>query len=322
MQPNGFDVQDIIGESPEFQSVLRAARVVAVTDATALVLGETGTGKELLARLIHHESRRASGPWMAVNCAALPRDLVEAELFGYRRGAFTGAQTDRPGRIRQAQGGTLFLDEVAELPLSAQAKLLRFLEEGECQALGSDTPEPVDVRVLAATHRDLRHWVETGRFREDLYYRLHVIPLELPPLRERPGDIGVLLDALTEKLAVRHGVTPPRFSTQARRLLALHPWPGNVRELRNLCERCVVLYSGQTVDPEHLQLEVRSDALLGDLPDWQLPRDGVRLDRLEAGLIRQALGRTQGNRTRAARLLGLTRDTLLYRIKKYALEGE
>lgn len=321
MQPTDFDPQDMIGASPEFLSVLRAARVVAATDATALVLGETGTGKELLARLIHHESRRAHGSWVAVNCAALPQDLIEAELFGYRRGAFTGAVTDRPGYIRQAQGGTLFLDEVAELPLGAQAKLLRFLEHGECQALGSDRPEPVDVRVLAATHRDLRHWVDAGRFREDLYYRLHVIPLELPPLRERPGDIGVLLDALTERLAARHGVSPPRFSAQARRVLVRHRWPGNVRELRNLCERCVVLFSGQIIGPEHLQLEARADTA-ADLPDWQLPREGVQLDRLEAGLIRQALGRTRGNRTRAARLLGLTRDTLLYRIKKYALEGE
>jgi len=321
MQPTGLDPRDIIGESPELLSVLRAARVVAATDATALVLGETGTGKELLARLIHHESRRVHGPWVAVNCAALPQDLIEAELFGYRRGAFTGAVADRPGYIRQAQGGTLFLDEVAELSLGAQAKLLRFLEQGECQALGSDHPQAVDVRVLAATHRDLRHWVDAGRFREDLYYRLHVIPLELLPLRERTGDIGLLLDALTEHLAARHGVEPPRFSAQARRVLARHRWPGNVREMRNLCERCVVLFSGQSVGPEHLQLETRSGPA-ADLPDWQLPRDGVQLDRLEADLIRQALGRTQGNRTRAARLLGLTRDTLLYRIKKYALEGE
>lgn len=310
---------DIIGQSPELLSVLRAARVVAATHVTVLVLGETGTGKEMLARLIHRESQRGRGPWVAVNCAALPHDLIEAELFGYRRGAFTGALVDRLGYIRQAQGGTLLLDEVAELPLAAQAKLLRFLEHGECQPLGADRSEVVDVRVLAATHRDLRQCVAQGRFREDLYYRLHVIPLELPPLRKRPDDIGVLLDAFNEKLSAHHGVSPPVFSLQARRQLARYSWPGNVRQLRNLCERCVVLYSGQTVYPEHLNLE-GSDDSGPDALDWQLPHGGLQLDQLERGLIRQALGRTKGNRTHAARLLGLTRDTLLYRIKKYALE--
>ncbi|QJQ97538.1 sigma-54 dependent transcriptional regulator [Halomonas sp. PGE1] len=311
---------DLVGESPALQAVVRSARLVAATDATVLILGESGTGKELMARLVHRESRRAAGPWVTLNCAAIPVDLVESELFGHRRGAFTGAQADKRGRVQQAHGGTLFLDEVAELPLAAQGKLLRFLENGECQALGADRVERVDVRILAATHQDLRDRVEAGTFRADLFYRLHVIPLELPPLRERDGDVTLLVRRFCRELAARHGVEAPDFTPALMKRLAAYPWPGNVRELRNLVERCVVLLHGQTLTPESLP-----GGWLAPLPPptsgegWRLPSGGLSLEALEVELIRQALARSEGNRTRAARLLGLTRDTLLYRMKKHAI---
>ncbi len=310
----------MVGESPALQALLRSARLVAATDATTLILGESGTGKELLARLVHQESRRANGPFVAVNCAALPSDLVESELFGYRRGAFTGAHADKPGRVRQADGGTLFLDEVAELPMTAQGKLLRFLEDGECQALGSARASGVDVRVVAATNQDLRNRVEVGGFRADLYYRLHVIPLELPPLREREGDVPLLVQRFLAQLSARHGVSPPVLTRALQQRLSQHCWPGNVRELRNLVERCVVLFHGRTVGPD----DVPSDWLQpvsgeADTGGWCLPPEGVCLETMEAELIAQALDRTGGNRSRAARLLGLTRDTFLYRMKKHAI---
>ncbi|MFO8045548.1 MAG: sigma-54 dependent transcriptional regulator [Halomonas sp.] len=311
---------DLIGESPALQAVVRSARLVAATDATVLILGESGTGKELLARLVHHESRRHTGHWVTLNCAAIPVDLVESELFGHRRGAFTGAQADKRGRVQQAHGGTLFLDEVAELPLAAQGKLLRFMENGECQALGANHVERVDVRILAATHQDLRARVTAGTFRADLFYRLHVIPLELPPLREREGDVALLARRFCRELAARHRVDAPEFTPALLKCLAAYSWPGNVRELRNLVERCVVLLHGQRLAPDDLPegwLDPLSPPTTSD--GWRLPSCGLSLEALEVELIRQALVRSEGNRTRAARLLGLTRDTLLYRMKKHAI---
>ncbi|RLK50275.1 regulatory Fis family protein [Alkalispirillum mobile] len=310
----------MLGKSPELQSVLRAARLVASTDVTTLILGESGTGKELLARTLHDESPRAGSPFIAVNCAALPEGLAESELFGHRRGAFTGAVDAHDGRIAAADGGTLFLDEVGELPAAVQAKLLRFLESGECQPLGATRPQAVDTRVVAATHRDLHEDVAAGRFRADLYYRLQVIPLELPALRERPSDIPALLSHFLETLAGQHGLPGPRLSCAARQCLEAYAWPGNVRELRNTCERLVILHAGQTIEPDHLPAALRTTGGAGN--SFRLPAEGVRMDELEADLIRQALARTEGNRSRAARLLGLTRDTLLYRMKKYGLQEE
>ncbi len=311
---------ELVGESPALQAVVRSARLVAATDATVLILGESGTGKELLARLVHQSSRRAQGPWITLNCAALPEDLVESELFGYRRGAFTGAQADTPGRVQQAHGGTLFLDEVAELPPAAQAKLLRFLEYGECQALGAGQVERVDVRILAATHQDLRTKVAGGTFREDLFYRLHVVPLELPPLRERDGDLSLLAKRFCKELAGRHGVDPPSLSEDLLRRLATHDWPGNVRELRNLIERCVVLLHGHHIEAQDLPDDWLQAAVprQDDTP-WRLPEGGMNLETLEGQLIRQALDQAQGNRSLAARLLGLSRDTFLYRMKKHTI---
>ncbi len=309
----------LIGEAPALQALLRAARLVAATDVSVLILGESGTGKELLARYLHEHSPRRDRPLISINCAALPENLAESELFGHRKGAFTGAHSDQPGRIRAAEGGTLFLDEIGELPLGVQAKLLRFLEEGEIQTLGEPRPRKVDARLLAATNRDLHAQVAEGRFREDLLYRLSVVPLELPPLRERREDILPLMHYYLDWFAQRHGLPPPTLTHDAQRRLRNHSWPGNVRELRNLCERLVILLSGQRLGAENLPLEID-----GGQPrpnGFVLPDGGVILDQLEADLIRQALGKTGGNRSRAARLLGLSRDTLLYRMKKYAIDG-
>ncbi len=319
----GSDVfeNSMLGEAPEFKSVIRSAQIVAATDVTVLVLGESGTGKELLAHALHLASHRANGAFITINCAALPENLVESELFGHRKGAFTGAHDSNPGRIRAAEGGTLFLDEIGELPLSIQSKLLRFLESGECQSIGEQTPYRVNARVITATNRDLYGLVRENRFREDLFYRLNVVPLELPPLRQRRGDVALLLRYLTRELAAQHGLTPPYFTNRAQTRLEAYHWPGNIRELRNFCERMVVLHHGQELDEHALPLELlrtRSHGSDSDKP-FSLPDDGISLDELEREMIRQALDRTHGNRSRAARLLGLSRDTLLYRIKKYAL---
>ena len=308
------------GRDPALLEVLNAAQIVAATDVTALLLGESGTGKELLARTIHEQSRRAAAPFVSVNCAALPEALAESLLFGHRKGAFTSAVADHDGHIRTAHGGTLFLDEVAELPLAVQSKLLRFLESGEVLPVGAAATQRVDVRVIAATHRDLRAAVANGGFREDLYYRLFVVPLQLPPLRERAGDIPLLLDTLLPELATRHGLAAPRFTPAAIARLKAHRWPGNVRELRNLCERLTVLLPGRDIHPENLPAELRLPVMAGDSPpDFRLPDQGVALATVEESLIRQALDRTRGNRSRAARLLGITRDTLLYRLKKFEI---
>jgi len=313
-----FD-QLLTGQSAEFQALVRAAKVVAATDVTVLLLGESGTGKELFASAIHQESRRYKTPFIAINCAALPEALAESELFGHRKGAFTGAVREHEGRIRSASGGTLFLDEIGELSLAVQAKLLRFLESSELQAVGDTRTERVDVRIIAATHHDLHQRVKQGLFRVDLYYRLNIVPLELPALRQRTGDIPLLLNALTAQIAAQHRLPAPRYLPRTLKALEQYRWPGNVRELRNFVERMIVLLPGATIDLENLPPEIRMPQL--DEPTFfTLPDHGIKLDELEQQMIRQALYKTHGNRSQAARLLGLTRDTLLYRLKKYAID--
>ena len=313
--------EPLIGTSPELTAVLRAARLVAMTDVPVLVQGESGTGKELLAAALHRDSPRRNGPLITVNCAALPETLAESLLYGHRRGSFTGAHADQTGYVMQANGGTLFLDEVGELPLAIQAKLLRFLESGECQPVGQGAVVKADVRVIAATNRDLADEVTAGRFRQDLFYRLNVVPLTLPPLRERGEDITLLLQHHTAQTAQRYDLEAPRYHKRTLNYLQRYSWPGNVREVRNLCERMVILCSGREIHPENLPLEIRQPrAHDASRAGFQLPPEGVRLDELEVSLIRQALAQTAGNQSRAARLLGLTRDTLLYRLKKYAIE--
>jgi len=297
----------MLGESPAMLEVFRKIQRVAVTDACVLILGETGTGKELVAGAIHAASSRATRPFVAFNCAAVPENLLESELFGYEKGAFTDAKGRKPGRFELAGGGTLLLDEVGDMPLSLQAKLLRVLETRAVEPLGAVRPVPVDLRVLAATHRDLREMVRQGRFREDLYFRLAVVPIGLPPLRERPGDVAVLALHLLRAFAEKHGKAFAGFSAQAMGALESYPWPGNVRELRNLIEQVVVLWDGPTVELEHLP----------EFPVVQRATGSLR--QMKAGYehqrIEEALKACGGNRTQAAKLLGISRRALQLKLK-------
>jgi len=309
----------ILGQSPELLEALRTADLVSATDVTLLISGESGTGKELLARRVQQHSRRNKTAFIALNCATIPEPLAESILFGHHKGAFTGAIESRQGLIAEASGGTLFLDEIGELPLALQAKLLRFLESGECRAVGSEAIKYNDVRIIAATNRDLAKDITTGKFRSDLYYRLNVVPVDLPPLRQRQGDVPILLDALTTQLSQQHQLNAPKFSKRATQDLEHYQWPGNVRELRNFCERMLVLFQGRTIHSRNLPAEIRSanDALTEN--EFYLPQTGLSLEALEKRFIHQALDYASGNKSRAARLLGLTRDTLLYRLKKYRI---
>ncbi|OYY74706.1 MAG: sigma-54-dependent Fis family transcriptional regulator [Gammaproteobacteria bacterium 28-57-27] len=318
----------LMTQSPMLETVIRSAQIVARTDVSVMLTGETGTGKDLMAQAIHHASPRAQRPFIAINCAALPETLVESELFGHKRGAFTGATEDRLGHIRSAHGGTLFLDEVGELPLAAQAKLLRFLESGDIIPVGESHTIKVDARIIAATHQDLSQLVRESRFREDLFYRLQIVPMEMPSLRERSGDIDMLLNRFLLHFAGEHQLPLPKLAQEVRSALRRHGWPGNVRELRNLCERLVVLFHGRTVELGNLPAEITRStqpmhSALGLSSThgrgFSLPEEGIDLEWLESDIIRQALDRARGNKSRAARLLGITRDTLLYRLKKFDL---
>jgi two-component system NtrC family response regulator len=273
----------------------------------------------LVARAIHHNSRRGSQPFIALNCGAIPRDLVESELFGYERGAFTGALTQKIGRIESADGGTLFLDEVGELPLDAQVKLLRVLQEGELHRVGANTPVKIDVRIIAATHRNLPAMVEDGTFREDLYYRLAVVPLRIPPLRERREDIPELIDALFQRAKERHHLPEVRLSSAVQQKLISYRWPGNIRQLENVLERLVVLSSSDLITADDLPEELVSSAA-GTAPLWlNLPDEGINLEEVERELISRALERCAGNQTQAARYLDISRRTLIYRMEKHGL---
>lgn len=313
--------EQIWTQSPILESVLRSVQIVAATGATTLITGESGTGKELVAQALHRGSSRRGAPFITVNCATFTEALAESQLFGHKRGAFTGAQTDYAGLIRSADGGTLFLDEIGELSLPVQAKLLRFLETGEFMSLGDSRVHRVDVRIIAATHRDLSALAAQERFRADLYYRLQVVPIELPPLRARQGDIDWLLARFFESLSARYGLIPPRLTANARGVLRRHPWPGNVRELRNLAERLVILHAGKVVDVDNLPFSLRGvDEAADAARRFALPENGVDLEAVESDLLRQALARTGGNKSRAARLLSLSRDTFLYRLKKFSIQ--
>lgn len=309
----------IIGQSPAFEALLRSAKIVAATDVTVLIAGETGTGKEVLATALQQASPRHNKPFITLNCAALPEGIVESELFGHRKGAFTGATMNKQGIFQAADGGTLFLDEINSLPLAIQAKLLRFLETGECLPIGETKPYKVNVRIIAATNADLNKQIAAGEFRRDLYFRLNVVPLELPPLRERCEDIEALIKHFVQSFVQEYNISAPTFSKEALKKLRAHPWPGNIRELRNLCERLSILLAGRTIEPENLPQEFQGYTGNHKTSDFTLPASGINLENLEADLIHQALSRTNGNRSKSARLLGLTRDTLLYRIQKYGL---
>jgi two-component system NtrC family response regulator len=314
-----YGFEGIIGRAKSFLRVLDQAARVAQHHSTVLIHGETGTGKELLARAVHHNSRRKSKPFITINCGAIPKDLVEAELFGYKRGSFTGADTTRPGKIEAADEGTLFLDEIGELPLEAQVKLLRFLQQGEISKIGSADVNHVNVRVIAATHRNLQAMIEDGTFREDLYYRLAVVPLHLPPLRERKEDIPELVDHLFHRAKERHTISNVQLAPSVMPHLVAYRWPGNVRELENVIERLLVLSSRSSIQEEDLPEEIR--CVLPDSTSFSvdLPEEGISLEAVERELIVRALERFKGNQTHAAKYLDISRRTLIYRIEKYGL---
>jgi transcriptional regulator with GAF, ATPase, and Fis domain len=321
-----YSAHRALGGSPAWKRVLAEAAEVAATDTTVLVTGESGTGKEVVARYIHRGSPRAKGPFVAINCAALPENLLESELFGHERGAFTGALQARAGRIEQAAGGTLFLDEVGEMSPAVQAKFLRVLQEREFQRVGGARTLRADVRVVAATNRDPKRAIERGELREDLYYRLSVFEIQLPPLRERPDDILVLAEAFLEEIGRSIGRPSAGISDDAREQLLAHGWPGNVRELRNAIERAVILCRGGLVTREHLPTTTAREpaaiaAAVAETPAGhrEIPVEGVRLDAVERELVTRTLERTRQNKSQAARLLGLSRGQLYSLLRRHGL---
>jgi DNA-binding NtrC family response regulator len=307
----------LVGHSPAIIEVMKTLARVAPSQATVLVLGETGTGKELVARTIHRWSERASHRFVTVNCSALAEGLLESELFGHVKGAYTGAANSRPGLFREADKGTLFLDEIGDISPGLQARLLRALQEHEIVPLGTETPVKVDVRVLAATHRDLPELVRQGRFREDLYYRLDVVTLSLPPLRERRQDIPLLVDHFLRTLTSRHGRGPVAVDPEALRRLLGYDWPGNIRELQNVLERAVLLAEQGVIGPEHLATTVRPSATaLPEAPETPLLRG---LEEVEREHVIRVLAATGGNREESSRILGISRRTLTRMIQRWGL---
>ena len=318
----GAGAPPLVGDGAAMQRVRAAIQQIGATRSTALILGESGTGKELVARAIHDASPRRDRRFVAVNCAAIPAALLESELFGHARGAFTDAVRDKAGLFEEAHGGTLFLDEVAELPVALQAKLLRVLQEGELRRVGDTATIKVDVRLIAATLRDLAEEVAAGRFREDLYYRLNVLPIWLPPLRERTEDIPQLARFFARRLAARHGLGEVVLPDAVIDALVAQPWPGNVRELENVLERALVLAEGPVIDLAYLStvMNVRAPATNGHGDDLSIELSIKKATReLEQELIRRALGVTQGNRTNAAKLLEISHRALLYKMKEYGI---
>lgn len=313
---------DILGKSPAFAAMLRFIETVAPTEATVLITGESGTGKELVARALHGASARANKPMVTVNCAALAESLLESELFGHEKGSFTGADKRRDGRFVQADGGTLFLDEIGEMPLPLQAKLLRALQQGEVQRVGSDTPIHVDVRVLAATNRDLRREAQEKRFREDLYFRLNVISIEVPSLRQRGDDIPLLAASFLQRFAERNHKTIKGFAPQALDGMLRYEWPGNVRELENAIERAVILCRGDLITEADLPEDIVNAPPIEERIQTEddLSLAGMPLELVEKHAIQVTLRQTGDNKSEAARRLGITRATLHNKLRKYGLE--
>ena len=319
-----YKFDSIVGNSPKMQEILAAVARVAPTRSTVLLCGESGVGKDMIARAIHHHSPRAAMPFVKINCTAIPETLMESELFGYEKGAFTGAAAARAGKFEQADGGTVFLDEIGDGPAAIQLKRLRVLQERELERLGSNKTRAVDVRVIAATNVDLRRALEEGNFREDLYYRLNVFPITIPPLRERREDIPPLAEYFLDKCAAELGSAVSRIAPEAMRKLVDYEWSGNVRELENVIERALVLATGDELQPEDIRLDFaprRSVAAVnGATEGAEFLAEGVTLDEHEKTLIREALRRANGNKSQAARLLGLTRNALRYRLSQMGLE--
>jgi two-component system response regulator PilR (NtrC family) len=311
----------LLGDSKPMQQLRQMIGKVARSQAPVHISGDSGTGKELVARLIHESGPRAEGPFVPVNCGAIPSELMESELFGHKKGSFTGAVADKEGLIRSAEGGTLFLDEVADLPLHMQVKLLRVIQEKAVRPVGETREVPVDVRILSATHRKLDELVKAGRFREDLYYRINVIELHVPSLRERLDDVPQLVDVLLDRVSRQIGVPEPEISDEAMDKLLEYSYPGNVRELENILERAVTLCSDNRVEPEDIQLKQGAAAVLPAVVD-EMAADGLegQLEHIEREAIVKALEQTRYNKTKAAELLGMTFRQLRYRVKKLGIE--
>ena len=312
-------IEGIIGESGRMLEGFSLVRRVAPSEATVLIRGESGTGKELIAKAIHFASPRASGPLVKVNCAALPETLLESELFGHEKGAFTGAFVTRKGRFEVASGGTIFLDEIGDLPTHLQAKLLRVLQEREFERVGSSKPISIDVRILAATHRDLERLLKAGQFRDDLYYRLNVVTIVLPPLRERRQDLPLFMDHLLRVFAEKNGKKIRGFTSEAREALLRYDYPGNVRELENIIERASVITRNDVIGRADLPISIQEPEVEVINSETDLP---VVVERLERRMIREALARSGGVQTRAAEQLGITERALRYKLKKYGFQGE
>jgi two-component system, NtrC family, response regulator AtoC len=318
-----YEFKNIIGRSPAMQEVLATVERVAPSNSTVLLGGESGVGKDMISRAIHEHSRRAAGPFVKINCTAIPENLLESELFGYEKGAFTGAVTSKPGKFELANEGTIFLDEIGDVPGTIQVKLLRVLQEREFERLGGTKTHKVDVRVIAATNRNLRDALEEGTFREDLYYRLNVVPISIPPLREHKEDIPYLVDSFIARFAkasakVITGITPAALA-----LLVDFHWPGNIRELENIIERAVVLTAGPKIDIADIHLDV-SPTKVHDADSSGAPflPAGLTLEQFEDEIIKEALRRAGGNKSQAARLLGLSRNALRYRLSKIGVPDE
>ena len=321
-QEERFGMSNLVGQNPRISEVFELVKKIAASSASTILLqGESGTGKDLLANTIHYASDRAKKPFMNITCSALPEPLLESELFGYEKGAFTDAKASKKGLFELADGGTVFLDEVGEVGPNLQAKLLRFLEDRSFKRVGGTVDIHVDVRIVAATNANLEQAVSEGRFRKDLYYRLKVIPITLPPLRERPEDIPLLVKHFIDHFNREFKKTTRGVTHSAMQALMEYPWPGNIRELKNLIERVMILENKELIDVSDLPREIMAQEPYVPVEQaFTLPPGGVVLEDVERSLIEQALKRTGGNQTRAAKLLGLTRDTLRYRLKKFGLD--
>lgn len=314
-----FRFENLIAGSKRMRDVFDVAAQVARRDSTVLLTGESGTGKELLAKAIHQNSLRVSKPFIPVNCGAIPENLIESELFGHRKGSFTGAVADRVGKFEAANEGTVFLDEVGELPIHLQVRLLRVIQEREIDKIGFPKPVAVNVRIIAATNRDLRTLIEDGHFREDLFYRLSVVTIELPPLRDRRDDIPLLLTHFFKKHCARYQLSAPSVTDEASEFLARYDWPGNVRELENLVEHAVVLGRSGEIRPDDLPAHIRQAKSRVTSISLKLPDEGIDLEEVEKEILVQALEKHQWNQTRAARYLNISRKTLIYRMEKFGL---
>lgn len=317
-----YQFDNIIGRSPAMREIFHTVERVAPTRATVLLAGESGVGKDMIARAIHQHSPRKNHAFVKINCTALPENLMESELFGYDKGAFTGANVSKPGKFEQADQGTAFLDEIGDVPGHIQVKLLRILQERQFERLGSNVTRNVDVRVIAATNVDLRAALEEGRFREDLYYRLNVVPIGIPPLRERREDIPFLAIHFVHKLSKELGSLAKEISPAGMERLLGHSWPGNVRELENTIERSLVLASGETLQAADIRVEAPRNASAPALQQSPLLPEGETLEHWEQMMIREALRRANGNKSQAARMLGLTRNALRYRLSQMGLDNE